>query len=104
MKSMTKEQADLAQRYNVGCILDREGYEGKILYIKELIRGRVPWKKDDFQYSVTLWNKNEPRHSVVTVEISKVQIMPGFDKFIENKLKEREERQAMEELKKELTA
>lgn len=101
---MTKEQADLAQRYNVGCLLDREGYEGKILYIKELKRARVSWKKDDFQYSVTLWNKNEPRHSIVTVEISKVHIMPGFDKFIENKLKERAERQAMEKLKKELTA
>ena len=104
MKSMTKEQADLAQRYNVGCLLDREGYEGKILYIKELKRARVSWKKDDFQYSVTLWNKNEPRHSIVTVEISKVQIMPGFDNFIENKLKERAERQAMEKLKSELSA
>ena len=101
---MTKEQADLAQRYNVGCLLDREGYEGKILYIKELIRCRVPWKKDDFQYSVTLWNKNEPRHNIVQTDISKVQIMPGFDKFIENKLKERDERQAMEKLKSELSA
>lgn len=102
MKSMTKEQADLAQRYNVGCILDREGYEGKILFIKELIRGRVPWKKDDFQYSVTLWNKNEPRHNIVQTDISKVRIMPGFDKFIENKLKERSERRNFEELKSSL--
>lgn len=99
---MTKEQADLAQRYNVGCLLDREGYEGKILYIKELTRGRVPWKKDDFQYSVTLWNKNEPRHNIVQTDISKVRIMPGFDKFIKNKLKERSERRNFEELKSSL--
>ena len=39
---MTKEQADLAQRYNVGCLLDMEGYQGKILYIKELIRCCFP--------------------------------------------------------------
>lgn len=99
---MTKEQADLAQRYNVGCLLDREGYEGKILYIKELIRGRVPWKKDDFQYSVTLWNKNEPRRGVVQIDIMHVEIMPGWKEFIKKKLDERAEQQAFEELKKKI--
>lgn len=104
---MTKEQADLAQRYNVGCLLDMEGYKGKILYIKELIRWREPWRNKNsnkFAYSVTLWNKNEPRYGIVQVDISKVKIMPGFDKFIENKLKERVERQAVEKLKSELSA
>lgn len=104
---MTKEQADLAQRYNVGCLLDMEGYQGKILYIKELIRWREPWRNknsNEFAYSVTLWNKNEPRHSIIQTDISKVRIMPGFDKFIDNKLKERAERQAVEKLKSELSA
>lgn len=102
---MTKEQADLAQCYNVGCILEMEGYEGKILYIKELIRWRDPWRNknsNEFAYSVTLWNKNEPRHNIVQADISKVRIMPGFDKFIENKLKERSERRNFEELKSSL--
>lgn len=102
---MTKEEADLAQRYNVGCLLDREGYEGKILYIKELIRWRAPWRcknSNEFAYSVTLWNQKDPRHSIVQSDISKVQIMPGFNKFIENKLKERTEKQAVSDLKKKL--
>ena len=45
---MTKEEADLAQRYNVPCLIDREGYGSQQYYIKELIRWRDPLLNNEF--------------------------------------------------------
>ena len=99
---MTKEEADLAQRYNVGVMINEPGYEGKMLFIKEFIRWRDPRLNNKFAYSLVLWNKNEPRHSLVQTDIGKVEIMPGFKQLIDSKLKERADKQAVESLKKEL--
>lgn len=99
---MTKEEADLAQRYNVGVMIKEPEYEGKMLFIKEFIRWRDPRLNNQFAYSLVLWNKNEPRHSLVQIDIGKVEIMTGFKQFIESKLKERADKQAFEELKEKL--
>lgn len=99
---MTKEEADLAQRYNVGVMINEPGYEGKILFIKEFIRWRDPRLNNQFAYSIVLWNRNEPRHSLVQIDIGKVEILPGFKQLIDSKLKERADKQAVESLKKEL--
>lgn len=99
---MTKEEADLAQRYNVGVMINEPGYEGKMLFIKEFIRWRDPRLNNKFAYSLVLWNRNEPRHSLVQTDIGKVEIMPGFKQLIDSKLKERADKQAVESLKKEL--
>ena len=99
---MTKEEADLAQRYNVGVMINEPGYEGKMLFIKEFIRWRYPRLNNQFAYSLVLWNRNEPRNSLVQIDIGKVEIMPGFKQLIDSKLKERADKQAVESLKKEL--
>lgn len=99
---MTKEEADLAQRYNAPCLIDREGYGSQQYYIKELIRWRDPLLNNEFKYSAVMWNRQLPRHGVVTVNIHSIKLVPGFDKFIENKLKERSERRNFEELKSKL--
>lgn len=99
---MTKEEADLAQRYNVGVMINEPGYEGKMLFIKEFIRWRDPRLNNQFAYSLVLWNRNEPRNSLVQIDIGKVEIMPGFKQLIDSKLKERADKQAVESLKKEL--
>lgn len=99
---MTKEEADLAQRYNVGVMINEPGYEGKMLFIKEFIRWRDPRLNNKFAYSLVLWNRNEPRHSLVQTDIGKVEIMPGFKQLIDSKLKERADKQAVEELKEKL--
>ena len=99
---MTKEEADLAQRYNVGVMIKEPEYEGKMLFIKEFIRWRDPRLNNQFAYSLVLWNRNEPRHSLVQTDIGKVEIMPGFKQLIDSKLKERADKQAVESLKKEL--
>lgn len=100
---MTKEEADLVQRYNLPCLIDREGYGNQQYFIKELTRWRDVQLNNEFAYSATMWNRQLPRHGLVTLDISKIKIVPGYDKFIENKLKERREKQAVESLKKELT-
>lgn len=99
---MTKEEADLAQRYNVGVMIKKPGYEGELFFIKEFIRWRDSLLNNQFAYSLVLWNKNEPRHNLVQIDIGKVEIMPGFKQFIDKKLNERREKQAVESLKKEL--
>lgn len=99
---MTKEEADLAQRYNVPCLINREGYGSQQYYIKEFTRRRDPLLNNTFQYSATMWNQQLPRYGLVTVDIGKIKLVPGFDKFIENKLKERAEKQAVSNLKKKL--
>lgn len=99
---MTKEEADLAQRYNVGVVIKRPGYDGKIYYISEFIRWRDPRLSDKFSYSCWVENQNEPRRGAVKVDIYQLDIMPGWKQFIESKLKERTEQQAVTNLKKQL--
>lgn len=101
---MTPEEADLAQRYNIPCIrLDLDIEDRKHLYyIKDLIRWRAAWNKHDFQYSAVLWNKNDPRHNLTQINVAEVSIAPGWDKFIENKIAERNDRRQYEEFRKEL--
>lgn len=99
---MTKEEADLAQRYNVPCLIDREGYGNQQYYIKEFIRWRDPLLNNEFRYSATMWNRQLPKYGVVTVNIRNIKLVPGFDKFIENKLSKRSERKDLEELKSKL--
>lgn len=87
---MTLEQADIAQRYNIGVIITREGYSLKsIFHIKELIRWRDPVINNKFAYSVTVEQQNEPRHNRVQLDISKVEIMPGFEDFVYKKIDEK---------------
>ena len=100
---MTKDEADMAQRYNICVTIKDPAHEGKIKYIKEFIRWRDPRLHNEFAYSVVLWNKNEPRYGVTQVDIGKVEIVPGFKQFIDNKLKERADKQALENLKRELS-
>ena len=99
---MTKEEADLAQKYNVPCLIDREGYGNQQYYIKEFIRWRDPLLNNMFRYSATMWNRQLPKHGLVTVDVHSIKLVPGFDKFIKNKLKERSERRNFEELKSKL--
>lgn len=99
---MKKEEADLAQRYNVGVIIKRPEYDGKIYFIKSFIRWRDPRLSNRFEYSVQLENQNEPRRGVVQIDIMHVEIMPGWKEFIKKKLDERAEQQAFDELKKKI--
>ena len=94
-----KERLDIAQRYNLSVFKDNDP---TMQYkIKEFVK-RI--KDGIFIYTCTLWNKHEPRHALTDeIPIERIALVPGWDKFVENKIAEHNERRQYEELKKELS-
>ena len=92
-----KERLDIAQRYNLSVFK----YNDRMQYkIKEFVK-RI--KDGMFIYACVLWNKKEPRHALTDeIPIEQITVVPGWDKFIENKIADRNDRRQYEEFKKEL--
>lgn len=95
-----KDLIDIAQRYNVGVLTENKDCQKNLQYkIKEFIRRGN--SEIGFTYFVTLWNKNEPKYALTDpVPIDEITIVPGWDKFVMSKLKERADKQAVESLKR----